>query len=503
MSKNNRFNPIVYIAYLYIFLPVLLFLLTWIKPIIGIPFFVLVAFGIYQSLKNETPVWTPSFSKRSVVYLCVGIGIIVLVVLTSGIGGSVPQMPDHLYRNTLYKVLVDYDWPVKITAYTGSVNGLTYYIGFWLPAALCAKFTSYQFGFLFQQIWAVIGLFLVWYFICERKKKLSILFLVLFFLFGGADYIGTLLTGNYFDQPGNSVEWYSVLYNYPSVLTEIFWAFNQAIYAWVIFVLLQRQTTNRSLLFIWSASLLSCTLPAVGMIPFVVYQGFQNTEGDTLLERLTKGIKASLTAQNAIGFLVALLFSIYLLSNISFSANMAQSLEGINRSLVVENQAVSTVVAGSFKPYRWTSTLYSYLWFILIEFGLWYMVIYKSQHNKGIYWLTFVVLLVCPLIKIGYFIDFCMRASIPALFVLYEMVLDAIDDYIEKADKIRLGMIVVLFLIAGVNCYETLVAVIQPMTENLYFEKENVLELIEEPLFATAENFFASENTFFFRYIGK
>lgn len=171
MNTNIKKDWLLLISYLYIFLPVLIFVFMWLKLYIGIPLGILICAAIYYSFKNETPIWKDKNIKDKYPLLILGLGIIILLVLTSGIGASVQQYPDHKIRNTLFKVLIDNKWPVKLMTSDNHIRSMNYYIGYWLPAALIGKMTNYKFALLFQQIWAVIGFILIWYFMNERKKK--------------------------------------------------------------------------------------------------------------------------------------------------------------------------------------------------------------------------------------------------------------------------------------------------------------------------------------------
>ena len=65
MNTNIKKDWILLISYLYIFIPVLLFVFMWLKPFIGIPLGLLICAGIYYSFKNETPLNNVSNEKAS------------------------------------------------------------------------------------------------------------------------------------------------------------------------------------------------------------------------------------------------------------------------------------------------------------------------------------------------------------------------------------------------------------------------------------------------------
>ena len=218
-ATNKKISILQLFTYIYLFLPTFLFFSLWLKPIFGIPLSLLIIVGIYFSLRNETPLWKPELNKNNIVILLLVFFLVVMWTMTSGVGSSVTQYPDHLYRNGLFRMLIDHKWPVVLNQ-NGQSKYMAYYIGFWLPAALVGKVSSYSFAFLFLQLWMLIGLFLVFYYICEKRGKIRFWFFVVFVLFGGADYIGYKLIGEYFTQLGNRVEWWAYIYNIPGILTK-------------------------------------------------------------------------------------------------------------------------------------------------------------------------------------------------------------------------------------------------------------------------------------------
>lgn len=572
------------VTYVYVFAPLLIFVFTWIRWYIGVPAGLLILAGMYLAYKKETPIAHPVWNRRAVCFAGIALAIVLLWVLTSGIGGSAPQYPDHIYRNILYKVLVDQDWPVYLqSSGDGSMRGMAYYIGFWLPAALAGKATSYAGGMLFMQLWAVMGILLEWFYICEKQQKVHLWYLAVFIFFGGLDPVGRLITGAAFTQVGNRYEWWAVIFSYPGMTTHLFWVYNQVIYAWILYCLIMRQKNNQNLLFIWCNALLCCTFPAVGLIPFVIYRAIRNVEHCCREPRLLAAVKRCVTYQNIVGAALALLIFIFIMANDAVVSNLpriglartthadeytydldeesaedrdpgapieynivlggSSSQEDTSSDSAMEYGVVSggsfqgetspeysavpagtssedisseaadeagvkaaePSAAGKFAAYPFTTRLLMYLWFILLEFGLYYMVIYKSEHRKPVYWVSLVFLLVCPWIRIGYWIDFCLRASIPALFCLYMLVISALHNYFEQKEWPRFVLLTSMLVISSATTVDTLVGVMKPLDYLLYDNARAVpeLEVAEEYYVADGENFSGRSSAFFFRYLAK
>ena len=520
---------LVPLAYAYIFIPVLIFALGWTKLYIGIPVAAFIIYGIRQACRGETAVMDTGCGREARVLTAAVIAVIVLWVLTSGIGASVVQYPDHLYRNAVYKILADNSWPVRMESSDGDVRGLVYYIGFWLPAALIAKFTSYEAGFVFQQIWAVCGLYLIWRFICEKQGRCRLWYLIVFIFFGGADFIGYLLSGRIYADVGNRIEWWAVAYNYPAFSTQLFWAFNQVIYGWLIYCLIDRQRHNGNILFIWSAGLITCPFPALGMVPFALLRGYENGDGGEQAEngapeRLRRGLADSCTPVNGAGLIVSLFSAGYVLSNMAFAAttgvsslNNGISLSALEGGEEAAVSAVETMIRGTGETANGIqyviapeiaysgagASLWLWMLFCLLEFGLYFFVIYRSQGGKRVYWLCLAVLMICPLIKVGYGVDFCMRVSIPAMLCLFEMVISAAGDYFRDRKYLLLSMLVLLILIGSITTFDTLYGTVSQTIRAAADGEEFAAGIIDERAVMTVHNFSSGMDSFFYRHMAR
>ena len=68
------------------------------------------------------------------------------------------------------------------------------------------------------------------------------------------------------------------------------------------------------------------------------------------------------------------------------------------------------------------------LLFYFFEFGLYWLLIYPKYKRDPLFWGIFVSLILIPVFKLGAARDFCMDASLPALFILmiytYRYVID-------------------------------------------------------------------------------
>lgn len=129
-------------VYIYLFLPFFIFLLGWMKIYYALPISLFLFYCIYRmirdnSLEESLSLQIPGKEKILfiVIIICIWVGI-------SGIGGFAFQTEDHIWRNGMFEALVYEKWPVvKDVDIDGNIatRGMSYYIGFWLPAAAIGK----------------------------------------------------------------------------------------------------------------------------------------------------------------------------------------------------------------------------------------------------------------------------------------------------------------------------------------------------------------------------
>ncbi|MDR2567548.1 MAG: hypothetical protein LBC97_16150, partial [Bifidobacteriaceae bacterium] len=125
-------------AYVYLLIPAVLFLAGWLKWWWLAPILAGVGFGFWRMWVQAPKVWVPAWNRRTVLVGGAVLAILGLGVIFSGIGGISYQHWDHAWRNAIFEMLVAQPWPVVVDSPLGDIP-LTYYFGFWLPAALVGK----------------------------------------------------------------------------------------------------------------------------------------------------------------------------------------------------------------------------------------------------------------------------------------------------------------------------------------------------------------------------
>ena len=478
------------ISALYIVLPVLIFFAGWLKLWIAIPALIICIISLYFFIRQERrKKESVTFSFLNLIPVFI---ILVVWVYFSGAGGYVAQTSDYAYRNGIFNLLVEKDWPVIV-----GTRGLIYYIGFWLPAALVGKIMGMAAGITFQAIWAGIGIFLVFCLIFEHLGKVSVKAVLMFIFFSGLDILGAYIVGWQLPSLDSlHIEWWSG-FQYSSFTTQLFWVFNQAIYGWIITLMVMKQKSNRFVIFIWSCGLLSCTFQFAGLLPFVIYricknmrEGSEDEAGQRAIiendQREKKGVVSFCKKTEFFSFAnilgggcIGIITFLYLISNISASnTGTAENSVAINNYVVM------------------------YLLFIMLEVGVYWFTIYAYQYKNVLFWLCGAVLLICPLIRVGSSIDFCMRASIPALLILMIMVMDSLREAKKEKNWVIVIALSAILLIGAVDpAIEFGRTAVQ--TAEMYETNHAITNLIVQDSTVMSEPNFSGEvsGSFFFKYL--
>ena len=485
MTDNfcKKSNIFILLGYFYTLLPILIFFIGYCRLPIAIVGTILILFSSYFLFKNAPKIWIPQ-NKKEWLTLGVILFIIILWVCYSGIGAISYQTPDHNCRNPIFELLVTQKWPVMVDS-----NILTYYIGFWLPPAIIGKiFNSVSIGYYAQIVWAVFGIFLfVYYVLAIFRKKLFIPF-ILFIFFSGLDYLGCCIADFY--RSGiylmlrnayivSHLEWYLSGLQFSSFTTQLYWVFNQAIPIWVITMLLWHEKNNKNLIFIYSCSFISSTLPAMGLFPLVIYWYFKNgrksIKSSFKKNRFLRTIKNGITLQNVIGALIIVPISyVYLSGNITG-----------------HNVYVDSVSSNHNGLFYMTCR---FMMFFMLEVGLYLMFLWKKHKCNFMFYIIILCFIIYPHINIGTNADFCMRATIPALIILFIYVVDLFYDKKFLTNKLAVYALICILLIGSMTPIHEIGRSIL-LTAEGYKKRESALGFA---------NFFAyGENNKFLKYIAK
>lgn len=480
MLKKMNCKYLDWLVYVYLLLPIAIFFVGWMRWYFALPFVLLLLIACIKAIRSKEQRHIVELTAENKKVIGLAVVVIGVWVYLSGIGGFMYQNGDQLWRNQIFRMLVEYDWPVvqEFTFPDGvETRGMVYYLAFWMPAALVGKVFGLTAGFFAQAIWAILGVMLVFYLLCRRFNKISIGALIGLIFFSGLDIVGAYIA-NYelIDlYKAMHIEWWAVNFQYSCFTTQLFWVFNQAIYAWILTLMIWQQKDNRKIVLLWSCGLLSCTLPFVGMLPLLIYKMLKNARTNH------DWIRGCMTIENVlIGGMVGILSFIYLRSNVS-----AQVIKSVSSGMRREE-------------------LFVYFLFVFLEAGVYFLFVYKENYRNGLFWLALLCLLICPWIRVGGFADFCMRASIPWQMILFVMVMEELWRRQASGNRNAYrALMIVLVLGAVTPAFE----IIRPMKNALEWYREDKLVVpgfVEESEVMLAPNFSAdTEGNLFFNYIAR
>ena len=468
------------VSYVYLIIPYIIFSIGWMKIGFSIPFvLVLLYIGVRLSAQNTRIIGESKqvIDKKDIFTLVISFVIITIWVGMSGIGVMAFQTEDHIWRNGLFETLVEENWPVVSLEFG---TGLSYYIAFWLPAACVGKVFGLGVGYKFQIIWAVLGVFLFYLLVCKIINKIAIWPLVIFILFSGMDILGELVIGNsacgIFST--EHLEWWASQWQFSSQTTQLFWVFNQAIPAWLAVAMILNMKDNTCVLFVWSLMLLYSTFPFIGMVavvPSVLLNNIKQRKKES-----NNVLKDIFSFDNLIGggcvFLVSMLY--------------------LSKGGAETKFSFVDLSGGGWLLY---------LVFIMLEVGCLFISVYWNSKRQLIYYCIIGWLCLCPILDIYGEKNFCMRASIPALVVLYIIVIRAIIQGMEQRKHKQVFIILIILLIGGITPLHEMVRTIT-MTKVSYVGKE--ISIMQAP--ATYDQVMKNEyettdieKNIFFKYIAK
>lgn len=424
---GHKLDRIMYdISVIYIALPVFIFLAGWLRLVVAIPVCTVFLISVFLMMKNRPAPVAWHLTKAQWRGIIASLILLAIWVFLSGQGGFSFQNSDYQYRNAIFRDLINKSWPViyansSLDAVSSSIAGasnlsiLTYYIAFWLPGALVGKLFGWYAANAFLYLWSFLGLVLITYFLFRTLRNSSVWSVIILIFFSGMDILGyILITKGKLPGPIDHIEWWSGL-QYSSNTTLLFWVFNQTITIWLAILLIMNLKNSRSLFFLYAMLLLHGPFPFLGMLPIVLWKAYQGYPLD--LKRINakmvnipvlffrwfwKGVLRAITFENVCGGISVLLIVYFYLTN-----NVSGSKYGTNRLTT------------------------NYFGLVVLEGGFYLLFLFAEHFKKPLYWICLGSLLLIPFFRVGVSQDFCMRVSIPALFVIMIMIQQSL---LGKAD---------------------------------------------------------------------
>ena len=521
MNLKINLKTLNQLSVIYISVPLLIFLITWLKPYIAIISSVLFVYAIYIGYFKNNEVNLKSLLNSKSIFITTLL-ISFLWCYFAGIGGFWYQSSDYNWRNAIFRDLINYSWPI----YYKTIDvAMVYYMGFWLPSALIAKICSFVFShmsafpkhfsfFIGNEIlfvYSALGVFLTFMnlFFALKVKKIGkvLLAICIFIFFSGMDVIGVLWPIFYEDTFSFNhyhLEWWSrFVGQYSSNTTVLFWVFNQGIPAWLITLMFYNNRKKiENFGFLAILCFFCAPLPFVGLSIFLIMYFIK----DFILKLKSGKVSNYLKKVFSFGNIVSIVFItpivfLYLTSNASMSSD-ANSF--IHTNALLHGRRGSLPFS-----YFFILTLY----FVLLEVFIYLVPIYKQYKKNIMYYIVSLFLILWPFIINRRQTEFCMRSSIPVLVILCLLVTKFLfRKYNFKRNKIRYLFLCLCLMIGSVTpTFEFARGIVVVSYQKTVFVSADDLKSLEDHLYydafgrVTNGNFvaeFPKEKTFF-KYLAR
>ena len=326
-------------SYLYLILPIIVFYLGYIKLFISIPLAIGLLFLFKRLVQTKKIKEERDFlSKKYIVILGI---VITIICFFAGMGGNFYQSNDYHWRNAIFRDLINFDWPVY---YENIDASLCYYIGHWIIPAIVAKpfllissNVAWQIGNIALLLWSSFGVLLamLWLiYLLQIKKGKYVLFAVAaFLLFSGMDFVGA----DFFNRKVIAVkhlEWWTPGVQFSSMITQLFWVFNQTIVPWIITLMFLKEESPKNYLALGLLCLPYGPLPFCGIVFLFIGKGTELFVNAIKKKKISCFFKEIFSLQNILALF--LIFPIYLLY---YSNNSATTGGGFRLATELLNYA--------------------------------------------------------------------------------------------------------------------------------------------------------------------
>lgn len=411
------------LSLVYIIIPYIIFAFGWLKLPLALILCVIIVIStvLYTKKLDNKEVY---LQNKNLKYFLITILILLIWCLLSGMGGfGFQNNPDWEKNNAIFHDLFLNKWPVIYEKYS-----LVYYMGYYLPIGLLMKLFGWNIGYLFSFLWGFLGLILVVYWLKRLSGSFYPLVILLFVFFSGMDILGLIIKFAMFPDPETlshfkhvgCIEWWAGYFQFSSITTNLFWVPQYAIQGWLLTGLvlnnIQNHNSSRNLLFLWALCIFGVPFIFLAIIP-IIFAGIYKTG--------RKKLKELFSFQNFIAApLIILIFMAYFASKAFKDPFNAMSDYMLSPYFIV-----------------------IYLLFILVEFGVYAIIIHKYFKNDIIWNVTLISMVLMPFVRIGGGNDFVMRGSACYLFILFLYIINALlHKQLRKPEKAAL----IIFFLIGV-----------------------------------------------------
>ena len=473
---------------------------------------------------------SPAGAYRGWASLFAGVLVLTAVVGLSGAGGFGIQRWDWSKHNAVLADLIDQAWPpaYRLAAPAGDL-ALSYYVAYYLPAAIAGKVSGWVAANVVLFAWTALGVVLAWQWIVRLGLTTPPIALAILVLFSGFDVLGAWLAP--FDYPGPpqrwwrnfDLEWWRGGLVYPGNLTLIAYAPHQALGGWLAAALsldaLRRGLRRFPHAFTTSLCLLWSPFAALGLAllaaAFVIAGGALRSARRLASICAGQLSPASWAAVAGVGLPVLLYFAA--------RSTTPPLPEYLSASTEARDAARLAFLPATLGPARFA---WEWLVFLGLEMlplvgaiAIGFMLARQKapaarRFDRRLLVAACLVLATIPCVAYGFYNDWAMRVSIPALFALQWLVARSLSraSVPTWARVATAGMLLVaaLYPVAQLRLEWYLIGkrgtwIRVPPREGVpdLFELQRDLVDNETPRYAFLEQYVVGASAPFFRYLAR
>jgi hypothetical protein len=389
-SSNDSLTRVEFAAIVYLTLPAALFFVAYMRVQVWVPAVARITFALARCAKRLGSTLVHQSRFLGLYFWMISAA----TVFASGAFGLVHTNSDWIKHFAVFRFLIDNDSLVGIASgYDG--GALRYYLGWYVVPALLTKIFSVQALSFLLGSWTTIGLYLFFLVASEltNRPRWRYALPLAFLLFSGSDALGTAITG-FRMGPIYHIEWWSGWIEFGSHYTDITWAPQHALSAWLGMALALRLASNASSLvvipMVTTAVILWSPFSAIGLTPLFLYVLWRNRKE----------------------FTWEVLFSA--LSMLVVLAAIARYLRAGTEDIPFD--AVWNLRCLGQRP---CYAFFGYLLFVALEVVPAILICQTiTKWRDGMVWIASLSLLGMPFVSFGAFNDLNLHGSIPALALL-------------------------------------------------------------------------------------
>lgn len=486
------------ISILYLAIPVVIMLLTWLKIYIALPAAVLLLATVALAIncfKAKTGQPEIRICRKDLFVL---IGLALFMTVLFGVGEFVNTMDDHAYRRAMLRDLINKDWPLyydltkqsnpAVNAYLPDRTvAFAYYLAFWMIPALAGKLAGFAVGNVFNVLWSAFGIFLILIGMSLYSGRFTYSSLFTLVCFSGLDAIPFFV--NMARNADTWLEGWTEHISFISNINNLLNTYNQCIPCWIITILLIMLPNNRYIGLLGALMFAYSPWATIGLLPLAVY---------CLLKKDRKAGNIFSFGNIIPSVVIFLCFAPMYLANTS--------------SVSIKGSTISFY--GGVIPF-----IKAYILVLLVEVIPFAVLFFKRHGKSGLYWTSIGILLVLPFYKVSFYNDLTMRGAMPALFVFCLMLTELLSDFF--ADNFKNGHFtgkagirtictgLMLAVMAFVSFQQLLLVVVDTFDRNAKDPKEAIGSFgdINDPDYAEQVNgnffVYGYEDQFFYRYMAR